>query len=220
MATRVIGASHPGSPIIRVTAPQHPVTLSAVHPYPPQEPTPSSGPPYPGQPSGPPYPGMPQYGAPQPPPQFYGPSPYMPPPQPPRKPVSTPVILAIVFGVLAALCIGGGIISSVAEDADPDPVATATRAAAAEPTTTRVTPNTTPAVPTMVTVPNLVGKNAAVASDELKRIGFTNIKFGSVDQYDTVVILPENWKVAEQSHVPGLTIATDTLFVLGCTKQR
>lgn len=130
--------------------------------------------------------------------------------------MSTAAILAIVFGALAVLCVGGGIVSTLAGDTTPEPAATATatRPAAAVPTAA------TSAAPTMATMPNLVGKNAAVASDELERLGFTNIKLGSVDKNDTLVILPENWKVAEQSHAAGQTIPTDTLLVLGCTKQR
>lgn len=187
------------------------VTLCAVNPYPPQEPYKET--PYPGQPSGPPYPGLPPA---QPVSQFYGPPPHLLPPQPPRPTMSTAAILAIVFGALAVLCVGGGIVSTLAGDTTPEPAATAsaTRPAAAVPTAA------TSAAPTMATMPNLVGKNAAVASDELERLGFTNIKLGSVDKNDTIVILPENWKVAEQSHAAGQTIPTDTLLVLGCTKQR
>ena len=128
--------------------------------------------------------------------------------------MSTAAILAIVFGALAALCMIGGVVSSLAEDEAPEPATATTRAAAPPPA------NTSAPAPTMATVPNLVGKNAAVAEAELEKLGFTNIKLGSVDQYDTVVILPENWKVAEQSHPAGQTIPTDTLIVLGCTKQR
>jgi hypothetical protein len=131
--------------------------------------------------------------------------------------MSTAAILAIVFGALAVLCVGGGIVSTLAGGGTtPEPAATATATgpAAAVPTAA------TSAAPTMATMPNLVGKNAAVASDELEKLGFTNVKLGSVDQNDTIVILPENWKVAEQSHGPGQTVPTDTLIVLGCTKQR
>jgi pyruvate/2-oxoglutarate dehydrogenase complex dihydrolipoamide acyltransferase (E2) component len=181
-----------------------------VNPYPPQEPTRYNETTYPGQPSGPP---------------FYGPPPTMPPPQPPRPPMSTGVILAIVFGALAVLCVGGGIVSVLAGDTKPDsgptaPAAAATTAPPAAATTAAPATSAPPAAPVTATVPNLVGKNAAVAADELKKLGFKNIKFGSVDKEDTFVVLPENWKVAEQSHPAGSTVATDTLFVLGCTKQR
>src|SRR5512138_3927794 len=70
------------------------------------------------------------------------------------------------------------------------------------------TPPSTPAVvvssptPVLITVPNVVGKNAAVAGDDLKKLGFTNIDFGTVDGRP-VVVLPENWTVKTQSAQPG-----------------
>ena len=189
----------------------HAVTLCAVDPYRPQDPVQPGGPPFPGQASGPPYPGLPPDEGPA---RFYGPPPYL---APPRQTMSAVVILAIAFGAQAALCIVGGVLSSVAVNPAPEPAATVTRAAApATPKPTR----TSSRAPAMAAVPNLVGKNAAVAEAELEKLGFTNIKLGSVDKQDTVVILPENWKVAEQSHPPGRTIPTDTLVVLGCTKRR
>ena len=71
----------------------------------------------------------------------------------------------------------------------------------------------------MVTMPNLVGKNAAVAQDELKRLGLTKVQLGSQDQGDSVVILAANWTVTKQSHPAGGQITADTLIVLTCTKK-
>ncbi|KAB1927677.1 PASTA domain-containing protein [Micromonospora sp. ALFpr18c] len=67
-------------------------------------------------------------------------------------------------------------------------------------------------------MPNLAGSNAAVAQDKLKRLGITNIKLGSQDEFDTLVILPENWTVKKQSQKAGAKVAQDELVVLTCTK--
>ncbi|MGH3427614.1 MAG: PASTA domain-containing protein [Terriglobales bacterium] len=68
-----------------------------------------------------------------------------------------------------------------------------------------------------LTVPNVVGKNAAVARDELKRSGFTKVKFAPADSH-RIVILPQNWTVKTQSAAAGSTAAGDTVIVLGCVK--
>jgi beta-lactam-binding protein with PASTA domain len=68
-------------------------------------------------------------------------------------------------------------------------------------------------------MPNVVGMNAAVAADELKRAGFTRIEFGTQDSDAFGVYLPENWTVAKQSAKAGTVVTTDTLVVLTCTKK-
>ncbi|MGH8791863.1 MAG: PASTA domain-containing protein [Stackebrandtia sp.] len=72
-----------------------------------------------------------------------------------------------------------------------------------------------------IEMPSLVGENAAVAEDELERLGFTNIEFGSVDEEHNSfgVVIPANWTVAEQSHEEGETVPSDALIVLGCVKN-
>lgn len=75
-----------------------------------------------------------------------------------------------------------------------------------------------PADPGTIEMPNVVGKNAAIAEDELKRLGFEKVQFGSLDVSDQLVIVPANWVVKEQSHKPGERLAADVLIVLGCTK--
>ncbi|OJF09794.1 hypothetical protein BG844_35580 [Couchioplanes caeruleus subsp. caeruleus] len=67
-------------------------------------------------------------------------------------------------------------------------------------------------------MPKLVGKNAAVADDQLTRLGFTNIDFGSEDPFDTVVIKLANWTVTKQSAKAGSKMMSDELLVLTCTK--
>lgn len=76
-----------------------------------------------------------------------------------------------------------------------------------------------PAGPKTVTMPKMVGKNAAVADDQLRKLGFSNIQYGSQDQDDTVVLLLSNWTVTKQSEKAGAKVETDTLIVLTCTKE-
>jgi beta-lactam-binding protein with PASTA domain len=68
-------------------------------------------------------------------------------------------------------------------------------------------------------VPDLVGLNAAIALEELRMAGFTNIQLGSVDEDDTVVLAASNWTVVEQSAVPGAVQTSSDLIVLSCTKE-
>jgi hypothetical protein len=77
---------------------------------------------------------------------------------------------------------------------------------------------TTSHTPLLITVPNVVGKNAAVAVDELKKLGFTNIGLGTVDGRPAVV-LPENWTVKVQSAQPGERLQANAKIVLGCVRN-
>jgi PASTA domain-containing protein len=69
-----------------------------------------------------------------------------------------------------------------------------------------------------IAMPDVVGVNAAVAVDTLKKLGFTNIDLGTVDGRPAVV-LPQNWTVKEQSAKPGELLAADAKIVLGCTRN-
>jgi hypothetical protein len=70
-------------------------------------------------------------------------------------------------------------------------------------------------MPMTIAMPDVVGDNAAVAMDTLKKLGFTNIELGTVDGRP-VVVLPQNWTVKEQSAEPGELLAPDAKIVLGC----
>lgn len=101
----------------------------------------------------------------------------------------------------------------------------ATTAAPTEPPTAAPTSadartsSPSPAGPKTVAMPRVTGENAAVADDKLRKLGFTNIQYGSQDRDDTVVLLLSNWTVTKQSTASGKKIKTDTLIVLTCTKQ-
>ncbi|MGX4657838.1 PASTA domain-containing protein [Micromonospora sp. SCSIO 07396] len=68
-------------------------------------------------------------------------------------------------------------------------------------------------------MPNVKGMNAAVADDKLRKLGFTNIQYGSQDENDTVVLMLPNWTVTKQSAKAGSKMLPDDLIVLTCTKQ-
>ncbi|MFD0557355.1 PASTA domain-containing protein [Stackebrandtia endophytica] len=72
-----------------------------------------------------------------------------------------------------------------------------------------------------IEMPSVVDMNAAVARDELERLGFTNVQFGSLDEeHNTIgVVNPANWTVIEQSHEPGRLVPADAVIVLGCMKN-
>lgn len=63
---------------------------------------------------------------------------------------------------------------------------------AATPTSTQPSSD---AAPRRVIVPNVIGDNAAIAEDKLKRAGFTKLRFASGDAGDRVVILRQNWRL-------------------------
>jgi hypothetical protein len=73
------------------------------------------------------------------------------------------------------------------------------------------------ASPALLTMPNVVGQNADVAQDSLRKLGFKNIDLGTVDGHH-VVILPQNWTVKAQSAKSGSRLAPDAKIVLGCAR--
>lgn len=135
-------------------------------------------------------------------------------------------VLAVVIPVAAliALCCGGLVVLAVVGDNKPK-VVTVPVSPTPAPAPVTHAPSTFPSAspspsPVPVKMPNVVGQNGAIAEDILKKAGFTNVTLGSADPDDTLVILPENWKIVEQSAIPGETVQSDTLIVLSCTKKR
>lgn len=158
-------------------------------------------------------------------------------PVPPPRKSNQPLIIAIVGGGVAflLLCLGGLYIIGSEEQqkqstSSPNaggtsaaallPEAQATTAAPAEASSSAPPPSSAaPTGPKTVTMPKVTGENAAVADDKLRKLGFTNIQYGSQDEDDKVVLLLTNWTVTKQSTKAGAKVKTDTLIVLTCTKQ-
>jgi hypothetical protein len=80
-----------------------------------------------------------------------------------------------------------------------------------------VSPTPTTSISALVTMPDVVGENAAVALDRLDKAGFCNVDLGTVDGR-RVVVLPQNWTVKTQSATPGSQLAPDAKIVLGCAR--
>jgi hypothetical protein len=75
-----------------------------------------------------------------------------------------------------------------------------------------------PTAQTLITVPDVTGHNAAVATDELQKLGFTNIDLGTVDGR-AMVVLAQNWTVKTQSAKSGEQLPADAKIVLGCVRN-
>ncbi|MGH8882783.1 MAG: PASTA domain-containing protein [Stackebrandtia sp.] len=119
---------------------------------------------------------------------------------------------------LAVLLLGLGIACGSGDaDAGDSQAADAPATESADPTEA----DSTDDVPAQLEMPSVIGENAAVAKDELDKLGFTSVEFGSVDSdHDTLgVVNPANWTVSEQSHEAGDLVDSDAVIVLGCVKN-
>lgn len=133
-------------------------------------------------------------------------------------------VVGIAAGTFLVGCFGGLAVANFNPDSEEPPPA-ASPSAVGEPTDPSPTagePTESPEpteIPVLAIPDNLVGINAAVAEDELRRLGFERIEFGSADPDETVVILPQNWTVVEVAPEPGSEVPADSTIVLTCTKQ-
>lgn len=69
-----------------------------------------------------------------------------------------------------------------------------------------------------VVMPVLVGKNAAVAKDELERLGFGDDRIRLSPQGHMFVAMPSHWTVTDQSEKPGVRVDLRELVVLTVVK--
>ncbi|ACY96991.1 PASTA domain containing protein [Thermomonospora curvata DSM 43183] len=70
-----------------------------------------------------------------------------------------------------------------------------------------------------VELPDVVGKNGAIARDILERAGFKNIDYSSADPNGaSVVLLPVNWRVVKQEPAAGKKVDPTALVVLTVVK--
>ena len=79
---------------------------------------------------------------------------------------------------------------------------------------------TTSSATTMVTLPEVAGRNGGIVYDELKALGLTSIKLASQDEDDKVVILPENWTAVKIEPAPGTQVRSNQTVVVTLTKKR
>ncbi|WP_019925302.1 PASTA domain-containing protein [Nocardia sp. BMG111209] len=66
---------------------------------------------------------------------------------------------------------------------------------------------TVAAAPVQLTIPDVIGKNGAIASDELKKLGFKHVSYASGTPGVRMVILASNWTV--KSIEPGIGTPAD-----------
>lgn len=77
------------------------------------------------------------------------------------------------------------------------------------------------AAPAQVTVPDdLVGKNAQLADDELRRLGIINISYASQDAGNLNASLFEDWIVTKVEPAPGAVVFTTDTVLITATKKR
>lgn len=155
---------------------------------------------------------------------------YPPPPgQPPYPPQQFPpkkkgIAWWVIPAVIAAVCGIGLVGVAIDDDKDKGAAATTTRAPApaapafSAPAAPTVPTSTTPPV-TNVAIPDVVGKNGAVATDALKRAGFTNVTHGSATPGVDMVLMLSNWTVTAVEPGEGSVVPTDSAVVLTMTKN-
>lgn len=145
---------------------------------------------------------------------------YQPPAPPPaRRGFSGPAVALIAVLALGAGCVGGVAVGSVGNM--PTTTTSPTESAAAEALQDASLPPAEKEKSRLVKLPDFKGQNAAIARQWLVDRGwneFSDIKLGSQDRYETMVLLPENWTVTKQSHKAGSKVKVGTTIVLTCTK--
>lgn len=82
-----------------------------------------------------------------------------------------------------------------------------------------VTPPTSSAPPVPVTLPDVEGRNLQIVSEELTRLGLTNVSLASADESDKVVLYPPNWTAVSIEPAPGETVMSNQTVVVTATKE-
>lgn len=148
----------------------------------------------------------------------------------PRRLSRKAVIAGVVCTVLlAVICLSGLVLSmSASGGAKPvgtssthpaqSPAAKPSQPPAAKPTRTAAAAQTPTPVPETVTMPDVVGLNAAAAEDQLHRLGLRNLRFVSGDKRYLMVLVLHNWTVTRQSVAAGTRVDKTAPIVLTCVK--
>ncbi|UGT40857.1 PASTA domain-containing protein [Nocardia yamanashiensis] len=157
--------------------------------------------------------------------QPYQQQPFQQPPRPvpPKKKTPWWVWVAAAFGALVLLGAIGNAVDG-GKDKAATTAAPAPLAAAPAETTQASAPVVVPtsnaaAVVKDLTIPELAGKNGAIAADELKRLGFTNVTYGSATPGVNMVLMLSNWTVQSVEPGPGTTLPSNSAVVLMMTKN-
>ncbi|WP_167768736.1 PASTA domain-containing protein [Nocardia sp. CS682] len=168
-------------------------------------------------------------------PYLHGPQPYLhgpqqtpawvaqprPPMPPKKKPLSAWVWIAAIIGGLLVV----GMIGSAADGNSGDRAARVTTSAAAPvavadlssaPLAKRAT---TVAPVADIAIPDVVGKNGAIADDILETAGFTKVRYASATPGISLVVMLANWTVVSVEPGAGTVVGSDSVVVLTMTKK-
>ncbi|MGD9988747.1 PASTA domain-containing protein [Pseudonocardia sp.] len=119
---------------------------------------------------------------------------------------------ALVVGLLVAL----GPAACGGSAAAPATTVTVTAPGAGDAPLPGPPPSTAPAV---VAIPDLVGRNGAIARNTLQELGFAEVRLAADPRSGrSVVVLPENWTVTKVEPAPGTAVPTTQLVVVTMTK--
>ncbi|ODU03180.1 MAG: hypothetical protein ABS81_15170 [Pseudonocardia sp. SCN 72-86] len=127
----------------------------------------------------------------------------------PNRAAALVLALAVILGLSAC---GGG-------TAAPETTVTVTAPAAGSGDDAPLPRPPATAAPAVVTIPDLVGQNGAIAQNALKQLGFTQVRLAADPKSGrSVVVLPENWTVTKVDPSPGSAVPTTQLIVVTMTK--
>lgn len=127
-------------------------------------------------------------------------------------------LTAALTAAVAALTLSGCGSAQDGFNAATQPPATVTVQATPSPSV--ALPSSPTAQPvTQVTIPDVDGKNGAIALEALREAGLTNVQPASRDEQDKLVINPANWTVTSVEPGAGEEVASDSTVVVTMTKK-
>jgi len=144
--------------------------------------------------------------------------PTVPPPRPPRAKIHPGVLIGLVAGGCVLLLCGLLAFTAYVGRAGNGALPAFTPGPTFTGFPTFAAPTTPPAVQLRIPT-GLVGGNALIVHDQLERLGFTNVVYGSADPDDTFVVLAQNWTVRKVEPAEGTTLASNQPIVLTCSKK-
>jgi hypothetical protein len=144
----------------------------------------------------------------------------------PRRLSKKAVIAGVVCTVLLAVLCLSGLTLSMSGTGGAKPVGASSAHPTQPPAGQPGKPTQPAAVPKtatttagqIVTMPDIVGVNAAVAEDQLHRLGLRNLEFTSGDKRYLLVLVLRNWTVTKQSVAAGTRVDKTAPIVLTCVK--
>jgi hypothetical protein len=101
----------------------------------------------------------------------------------------------------------------------PTPAPTTVTVQAPAPAATGAASSDAPVAPKIVTLPDVIGQNGAIAQDALRSLGLTKVDLAAdPTSGKQVVLVPENWHVTTMEPTAGTQVRTDQTVVVTMTK--